>query len=86
MTVRVCQDASKESTKLCLVTLDTDVLIEYLDVMNQFDREIELGLPITIVIPNVLLPERDGCVDYRSTIAHGARPLLTTPGRRRKLK
>lgn len=62
MAVRVLQDASKESTKLYLV-LDINGLIDYLDVMERFDRGIEgLGLPMRIVIPNVLLSELDRCV------------------------
>lgn len=45
------------------LVLDTNVLIDYLDVMKRFNEDIErLSLPITIIIPNVLLSELDGCV------------------------
>lgn len=43
------------------LVLDTNVLIDYLDVMKRFNEDIErLSLPITIIIPNVLLSELDG--------------------------
>ena len=43
------------------LVLDTNVLIDYLDVIKRFNEDIErLSLPITIIIPNVLLSELDG--------------------------
>ncbi|KZT74322.1 hypothetical protein DAEQUDRAFT_720487 [Daedalea quercina L-15889] len=43
------------------LVLDTNVLIDYLDVIKRFNEDIErLCLPITIIIPNVLLSELDG--------------------------
>ncbi|KZT12517.1 uncharacterized protein LAESUDRAFT_718778 [Laetiporus sulphureus 93-53] len=43
------------------LVLDTNVLIDYIDIVRRFDEDVEaLQLPLTIIIPSVMLSELDG--------------------------
>jgi rRNA-processing protein FCF1 len=46
---------------LTVVVLDTNILLDYLDVIQAFVAEIEeQGLPVLIIIPGVVIYELDG--------------------------
>ncbi|OCH92928.1 hypothetical protein OBBRIDRAFT_725934 [Obba rivulosa] len=55
------------------VIIDTNVLIDHLDVIQQFSDDIEsLSLPVLILIPNVVISELDGCNDHTEGLAWSA--------------
>ena len=68
------------------LVLDTNVLIDYLDVIKRFNEDIErLSLPITIIIPNVLLSELDGCALFTSSSALLSRAYVLSLKKREKI-
>lgn len=55
------QDAP--SGDMLYIVVDTNVLIDHLNVVTRFIEDIEaLTLPVVIVVPNVVISELDGCV------------------------
>jgi hypothetical protein len=49
------------SEELTIVVLDTNILLEFLDVIQGFVSEVEeQGLPVLLVIPGVVIYELDG--------------------------
>lgn len=58
------QDAFPTTQKYLHVVIDTNVLIDYCGIVEQFCADVEkAGYPILIIIPSVVLGELDGCVD-----------------------
>ncbi|KAG2056323.1 hypothetical protein BDR06DRAFT_952798 [Suillus hirtellus] len=61
LTLRDVEMQAPLSEELTVVVLDTNILLEYLDVIQVFVTEVEeRGLPVLIIIPGVVIYELDG--------------------------
>jgi hypothetical protein len=50
------------SQELTFLVLDTNILLHYFEVLQQFVADIEaLALPLMVIIPGVVVCELDGC-------------------------
>jgi rRNA-processing protein FCF1 len=61
LTLRDVEMQAPLSEELTVVVLDTNILLDYLDVIQTFVTEVEeQGLPVMIIIPGVVIYELDG--------------------------
>ncbi|KAG1806703.1 PIN domain-containing protein [Suillus plorans] len=61
LTLRDVEMQAPLSEELTVVVLDTNILLDYLDVIQVFVTEVEeQGLPVLIIIPGVVIYELDG--------------------------
>ncbi|KAG1892347.1 hypothetical protein F4604DRAFT_1698956 [Suillus subluteus] len=61
LTLRDVEMQGPLSEELTVVVLDTNILLDYLDVIQTFVTEVEeQGLPVLIIIPGVVIYELDG--------------------------
>ncbi|KAG1872710.1 PIN domain-containing protein [Suillus tomentosus] len=61
LTLRDVEMQAPLSEELTVVVLDTNILLDYLDVIQVFVTEVEeRGLPVLIIIPGVVIYELDG--------------------------
>lgn len=61
LTLRDVEMQAPLSEELTVVVLDTNILLDYLDVIQAFVAEVEeQGLPVLIIIPGVVIYELDG--------------------------
>jgi len=46
-----------------LLVLDTNILLHYFEMLQQFIADVEaLSLPLMVIIPGIVIHELDGCV------------------------
>jgi rRNA-processing protein FCF1 len=61
LTLRDVEMQAPLSEELTVIVLDTNILLDYLDVIQAFVTEVEeQGLPVLIIIPGVVIYELDG--------------------------
>ena len=63
MTSILWQDTLSVSEELIFIILDTNIILHYLEVIDDFIADIQtLSLPMMIIIPGVVINELDGYV------------------------